>query len=995
VLKLGESDRCDPPSLPHLQLAEMKGKKRHFLSFKLLIQFCCLVGVSLSFSSSALAQAVNSSIIGFVTDSQGAAIPAATVTLTNTTIGIERIAKTSEQGFYSINAVPPGTYSIQAEATGFTRLTKDNLNLVSGITSKVNFALSLPDLTGEVTVFDSGSSNLGTVMEKRQIQELPLDGRSFYELALLVPGATASHPNALRIPTLNGASGSETKYVVDGGETTNASVGGAATLPALDAVKSIQMVIGNFSADVGRFGGNLLNIAVRSGTNEFHGDASFSFRDDSLQARSPFGGSSKPAFGSQRVGFSVGGPIKRDVAFFYTQFDRDSDKEVTTAGTRDVIQRRIVPGYAAVPFYAINFTTKLDVNLPHADTLTARYTLEDGHGITPGLSQSGRLQDETNFQTQLNRQHQFVSSWVRVFSPYINNVALFNFVSSRDESQPVTTRPQIVFPSLNVGANFHADRTSRQTRVQFKDDVNWLVGEHSIKFGTDYNHISLPESNNFNLFGPGLIFVPCDFAGEAGCPSATTDDQIPVLFSLINRQTLMNGPAPVNTRGVIPAISDNTLALYVQDDYRITPDVRLTFGWRWDYDQDFIGLNQTNQARPGVRKSRKKNHQPRVGVVWTIGRVIIRGGYGTYYRQNFLQTRQLELLVNGTRLPLVRSFGGTLGNPFGGIGPGTPPDVFVTNNELKEPFVHTFSAAAEIDLGKFSFSTALITRRARNSTLRVEVNRNEDGSRVNSQFGSVLETQSIGRSAYDGLSFEVTRPLWSGDSFIRHFSLNGAYTLSRTKDQANELISFLSSVSDPADPDLDPGPSSYDARHRFHFSGIVDLPHNITLSSIINAQSSVPFEIIQNHDFSEGSASGFYRLPVVGRNAGSSQLRTGADVNRAIDAFNANSAFVLAHGGPIAHVDPNVDLTNSYFTVALRVSKRWMLKETKDLEVSADIFNLFNHTNVLGLSGANSSGLQNNVESPNFGRPLGITAGGGVFDPAASRALQLTARFTF
>jgi hypothetical protein len=812
----------------------------------------------------------------------------------------------------------------------------------------------------------------------------------------MVPGNnSAPRPIQSRNPTINAASASEIKFLVDGGETTNASVGGAGTLPALDAVQSMQLVLGNFSADIGRFGGGILNIAVQSGSNAFRGNASFSFRDDSLQALPPFGGSSKPAFGSQRIGFAVGGPIKNKVAFFFTQFDRNSDKEVTTAGTRDVVQRRIIPGFAAVPFYATSFTTRLDVNLPHADTLMARYSFDDGHGITPGLSQSARLQDETNFQTQLNRQHQFVSSWARVFGSSISNIVLFNFVSSRDQSRPVTTRPQIVFPSLNVGANFHADQTSKQTRVQFKDDVTWVVREHSIKFGTDYHHLSLPEPNNFNLFGPGIIFVPCDFAGENGCPTATTDDEIPVLFSLINRQTLTNGPAPFNTRGVIPAITDNTLALYVQDDYRITPDLRVNFGWRWDYDHDFIGLNQINQARPGVRKPRKKNHQPRVGVVWTIGRVIIRGGYGTYYRQNFLQTRQLELLANGTRLPLVRSFGGTLSNPFGGINAGTPSDIFVTNNELKEPFVHTFSAAAEIGFGDFAFSTALITRRARNSTLRAEVNRNEDGSRVNSQFGSVLETQSIGRSSYDGLSFDAMRRLGGGRSFIRHFSLNGTYTLSRTRDQANELISYLSGVSDPADPALDRGPSSYDARHRFRFSSIVELPHRITLSSIINAQSSIPFEIIQNHDFSEGSASGFYRLPVVGRNAGSSQLRTGADVNRAIDAFNSNQALVLAHGGPIAHVDPNVDLTNSYFTVALRVSKRWILKETKDLEISADIFNLFNRTNVRGLSGANSSGLQNNIESPNFGRPLGITTGGGVFDPGASRAFQLMARFIF
>jgi len=968
----------------------MKSKRPHFLSFTLL-QFCCLLVVSLSLSSSVLAQAVTSSINGFVTDSQGAAIPTAVITLTNITIGVERTTKTNEGGFYSINGLPAGTYSIKAEAMGFATVAKDNLNLGSGVTWNVNFTLGLPDVSGEVTVNNSDES-LGATFERRTIMEIPLNGRYYLDLGLTPP--TSTSPN-LRNWTINGGSGSENTYLVDGGETTNFSVGGPGTLPAVDAVKSIQWVIGNFSADIGRFGGSLFSIAVNSGSNDFHGDASFYFRDDSLQARSPFGTGSKPAFGSQRFGVSVGGPIKRDAAFFFTQLERRSDKEVTTAGTRDVIQRRILPRFAAVPSYATSFTTKLDFNLPHADALTARYSLEDNHGITSGVSQSGRLQEETNFQTQLARQHQFLSSWSRAFSPNLNNTALFNFVTSRHESQPVTMRPQIVFPSINVGANFYADRTSRQTRTQFKDDVIWVEGNHLIKFGTDYNHLSLPEPNNLNLFGPGIVFVPCDFAGEPGCPTATTDGEIPVLFSLINRDTLTSGSAAFGTRGVIPAISDNTLALYAQDDYRVTPDLRLNFGWRWDYDQDYIGRNQTNQARPGRRRSPKKGHQPRVGVVWTIGKVIIRGGYGTYYQQNFLQTRQLELLANGTRLPLVRSFGGTLNNPFGGIGLNTPPDIFVTNNELKEQFTHTFSAATDIDLGGFKFSTALITRRGRNSTMLVEVNRNEDGSRVNSQFGSVLETQSIGRSSYDVLSFTVTKFYGSGFSFIRHYDLNGTYTLSRTKDQANELISFLSGVSDPVNPALDRGPASYDARHRFVLSSVLDLPHKITLSPLVTAQSSVPFEIIQNHDFSAGRASGFYRLPVVGRNVGSRELRTGADVNRAIDAFNSNSALVLAHGGPIAHVDPNVKLTNSYFTVALRVSKRWMLGETKHLEIGTDIFNLFNHTNVRGLSGANSSGLQNNIESPNFGRPLGITAGGGVFDPGAARAFQLMARFTF
>ena len=135
----------------------------------------------------------------------------------------------------------------------------------------------------------------------------------------------------------------------------------------------------------------------------------------------------------------------------------------------------------------------------------------------------------------------------------------------------------------------------------------------------------------------------------------------------------------------------------------------------------------------------------------------------------------------------------------------------------------------------------------------------------------------------------------------------------------------------------------------------------------MTAFSSLPFEIIQNHDFSEGIASGFFRLPVLERNAANNQVGTGVDVNRAIDTFNSNPALVLAHGGPIAHVNPALDLSKAYFTLAFRLTRKFTFGESRSLEIGADAFNVTNHTNLVGLSAANPSGLQNNVESPNFG----------------------------
>ena len=224
--------------------------------------------------------------------------------------------------------------------------------------------------------------------------------------------------------------------------------------------------------------------------------------------------------------------------------------------------------------------------------------------------------------------------------------------------------------------------------------------------------------------------------------------------------------------------------------------------------------------------------------------------------------------------------------------------------------------------------------------------------------------------------------------------MTGSYTLSKTSDEANELLEFIGGTSDPLNPQLDFGSSSFDARHRLTFIGNFKLSKDVIVTPIIRASSSLPFEIVQNHDFSEGAVTGFFRLPVLGRNAGNRQVHTGADVNRAIDSFNANPSLVMAHGGPLAHVDPNLDLSRPYFSLDLRVTKGFSFKEKATLEFGIDAFNLFNHTNVMGLSSANSSGLQNNVETPNFGKPLGVLPGG-MFGPNAPRAFKLIAKFSF
>jgi hypothetical protein len=954
--------------------------------------------------SFAWAQVNTATLNGLVQDPQGAAVAGAKITARNTATGQERAAQTSTDGTFTITALAAGPYDVTADAQGFGKAIQKGITLQVGTAYAANFSLKVAGVTQEIAVSaESGAVDVSTstvegVVSQRSIDQLPLNGRNFMELAFLLPGnslAPSFDPTKARAVEVSslGNLGRGTNTTVDGTENNDFQIGGVSMNFTQESIAEFQVVTGRFSADLGRAGFNALNVVSKSGSNNFHGGGFFFVRDDALQAVGPFGGK-KPPFDREQFGGSIGGPIKTDKAFFFFAIERTREQGATTAGRRDTATKTIAQSFASTPFRETLLSGKTDWHPTVQDSFSFRYSLQKNNGTDPGTSRNGLLQDPNNFEDQRNTFHQFVANWTRVLNPRMVNNLGFNLLYSENRIQPLNTDPQIVFPSINVGANFRADQGNIQHRLEFKDDFSWTKGKHTLKFGADYSHLSLPEPTNFNLFGPGLVFVLCDFAGDSGCPSATTDAEIPVAFSLINSQTLTSGFPGFGIRGAIPATGDDTLGLYLQDDYRVTPYLTLNLGVRWEYDNDFIGKHQVNQFQPGSRSADKADFGPRIGFAWDPthnGKTSVRGGYGLYYDHNVIETRQLELLVDGVRLPIVVSAGGgcTLANPFCSVLPGGPPDIQVTANNLRQPFVHQFSAGFQRELLKDLVLTAdYIGTRGRHFQRQVEVNKQFSGPPVNPSFGAVIETQTIANTLFDGLLVTADK------RFSRRFQLLGSYTLSRSINQDNDLLGFISISSLPTNPGIDTGPAPNESRHRFVLSGVFDLPYGIQFSPILTTFSSVPVNIVQNADFSGGFGTGFNRLPGLGRNAGNRTVTTGADVNKIIDAFNADPALVAIHGGPIAPVDPNVNLSHPFFTFDFRLIKRFTFKEHYKLEVGAEAFNIFNHVNILGIANSNYSGLQNNVENGNFGKPLGVTPGG-VFGTGGPRAFQFLAKFRF
>src|SRR5467141_4168642 len=302
--------------------------------------------------ASTFAQTFRGTILGSVTDSSGAAVPGATVTIKNVDTGLVRTVTTSDDGSYAAPELPIGTYTVSVEKAGF------KLGVVTGIKVEVSSerradvalqigqsAQSVEVRGEELPMVESTSNTLGGLIESKVAGNLPVNGRDYQKLILLVPGASAApdgisdSPGSYGTLSVNGARGRSNNYLLDGTDMNDgyrndpaineAGVFGTpATILPIDAVAEVR-VISNFEPEYGRNAGAVVNIVTRSGTNAFHGTAAEYFRNSALDARNYFNpvknadGTSNPKapFHNNQYGGSMGGPIIKDKTFFYADYE--------------------------------------------------------------------------------------------------------------------------------------------------------------------------------------------------------------------------------------------------------------------------------------------------------------------------------------------------------------------------------------------------------------------------------------------------------------------------------------------------------------------------------------------------------------------------------------------------------------------------------------------------------------------------------------------------
>src|SRR6266851_7092508 len=289
---------------------------------------CCVVAVcGVAASPSVLrAQVAAGEITGVVKDQGGAAVPGATVTVTDVLTSRQRLVTSSGDGVYTAPSLAPGTYRVDVELPGFTPMRREGIRLSTGEKARVDFELAVGALREQVTVtadapmIRAETASLGTVVENEQVVQLPLNGRTFITLASLAPGV-ALPPNST-LPRINGGRPRTNEYLFDGISVLQPEPGQVAYFPVIDAIQEFKIESNSPPAEFGRFNGGVVNLTTKAGTNVFHGDGFEFLRNEALNARNFFQSTNpvRPEYRRNQFGGTLGGPLMKDHTFFFVDY---------------------------------------------------------------------------------------------------------------------------------------------------------------------------------------------------------------------------------------------------------------------------------------------------------------------------------------------------------------------------------------------------------------------------------------------------------------------------------------------------------------------------------------------------------------------------------------------------------------------------------------------------------------------------------------------------
>jgi hypothetical protein len=637
----------------------------------------------------AQSQASTGQIAGAVNDNQGAAISKATVKAVNTQTGLERSVTSSEDGLYRIVLLPPGVYKVTVEASGFATTTVDKVEVIVGRTADINVSLGASGAQETVTVsagavqIQTTRSEADAVINESAINNLPINGRRFQDFVTLTPTAQVD-PQRGQI-SLAGQRGINSNINIDGVDYNQPFFGGirggersntAFTIPQ-ESIKEFQVVAAGYSAEFGRSTGGVVNAVTKSGGNSFHGSAFvlhrpkewsrknlyFDALEQSINApffRDPTNNAFRevtPAPTQTQTGGLISGPIKKDKLFFSVSyeyqrlrnprevfFDLIADNSLRTDVTAEAFDfyKSQEEGFTATnDAHAVLGKIDYEINSNHRFNIRYSYSNNEalnanatGNALSTvtvsALSNNGTEKDNTNT---------VVGQFVSTFGSNIVNE--FRGQYSREE-RPRLANAESPTVETNIGrfgtVSF-LPTTQFDWRVQLADGLTWTRGNHTMKFGGEYNHVFIDQTFGFNQFGRFQLFTGATPTLEILSVGGTTANRFDSTQVTYFRQ-LGNLRADYAT---------DEIAFYAQDSWRIRPNLTINYGLRWEgqYNPDPEANNEAlinllkdftfpsgHEVDPTQIPDVTDQFGPRVGFAWdpqSNSKMVVRGFAGIYF----------------------------------------------------------------------------------------------------------------------------------------------------------------------------------------------------------------------------------------------------------------------------------------------------------------------------------------------------------------------------
>ncbi len=997
--------------------------------------------VLLSCSAELRAQTTTATLSGVVRDASGGVVPQAKVALRNTATGATRTTTSDSQGLYSLTNLDPGTYELRVEHAGFKTAVQSGVVLTVGGSSVVDLTVQVGEVsevvqvTQEEPLIETTRAELSRMVTEQSIESLPILGRNFVDFAKLSSGVAPGRENigggAFKEPdtgvgsaaaprlTFGGQSELSTTILVDGANNIQTFTGLPRVTPSQEAVMEFRILNNTFLAEYGAAMGGYVNIVTKSGTNNFNSSAYYFGMNNALNA-GPILTGPNPVLRQNQYGFTLGGPLKKDKTFFFGNYEGQRRAESNKFSS--VILNNVGPTNGLVPntinatkkFYGLTpesigllrandydgFLIKVDHRLTASNSLSFRYNLLDS--ITHGFLGGGGRASPAPSTARNNKtfDQSVVGSDSALLGSHIVNEVRFQWSRRSFDFPSVLKEPDLEVSNLLITGKSTSDVDFyRESRAGVSESLSFIFGRHQAKTGAEFNNLN--DISQWDLFFPArVIFASLNNFLGIGTPSGNPTPAVfwfPLLNPLLNNGSTMRPVFSIPFSQDVPTawqpfvrtgLTHNAYGFFVQDEWKATQKLTLTYGLRYDFETfpaKFIQRNDLN------------NFQPRVGFALALSpRTVVRAGFGIFNdrliasigqtidtaewlsagylpnaptlfpRVSPLQGRFLQPTVGGPAAPVAtKNFTTTGVSPTPAMLTPCPPSSpcinpgFTDNLDggLRTPYAeqaglkvsHEFGGGIAISLSylyvhglKIQAHTGNLNGVQTGLTPFGTPSYAGAGGRRFPELGDFLVKDSGGFSIHHSATFEIEKP------FAHGFSFHGSYTFSKTINNS-ESVANLADFPQGQDRSLERAVSRQSVPHRFTLAFLSEVPqsvrvlHDLKFSSLVSVESGRFYNVFAGSDVN-GDGNPLSDRP------GFAPGSTGCPA--------APAACPLARDtlqGP------------GFATVDLRVARNVHFSERLRGEFSFDLFNLLNRINIKDLNTVWGAPLLSTASNPILG----------------------------